>query len=370
MRLSKIGLILTIILIFLSGCWDSTELEDEFLVWGMGWDIAKDNPHLMTLTLGSPTTVEGAEEPFTTVSSTGHSVEEARMNSQVYIERDIELGHMRLLVISEEFAKKGIQKHLDSLGRNPNLSREVLIAVFKGKASELWDLKNCSNPLPVGYVVDLIKTNHKMARAASVTFRDFFESLSLEGKEPIASYLRLSKDKALVNAYAIAIFKEDKMVGTIQDVEVQVFKMIRGDVFSGRITVGEAIKAPDEQSITFAYRRGSRKIKSEVRNGKPYIYLQVELEGDISEYTSNAPVINDHNIEIAEKIIAERIKNELNKLIGKVQTDFKSDVFGFGEYFRAYHPTYWKSHTWEEEFPKAVVDVEVEVDIRRIGVES
>ncbi len=370
MKLCKVGFVLMVSFLLLSGCWDSTELEDEFLVWGMGWDIVKDNPELMTLTLSSPSTGEGAEKPYATVSSTGHSVEEARMNSQVYLEREVEFGHMRLLVISEELAKKGIQKHLDALGRNPRLGREVRITVIEGRASELWDIKTITDPLPAGYVVNLIKTNYKRGRAVSVTFRDFFESLSLEGTEPITSYLRISKDKTKVSAYSIAVFKEDKMVGLIQDIEVQVYEMIRGNVFSGKITLGAATKAPDEQAITFAYRRGSRKIKSEVKNGKPYLYLKVELEGDISEYTSLAPIANDHNIELAEKAIEERMRKEFRKLIDKVKNEYESDIFGFGEYFRAYHPDYWKSHNWSEEFPNMVVDVEVKVDIRRIGIES
>ncbi|AZR74134.1 hypothetical protein BBF96_12430 [Anoxybacter fermentans] len=369
MKTIKIWVVLIMVLLLFSGCWDAKEIEEQFLVWGMSWDVSKDDPHLLTLNLSSPSTAEGAKEPITVVASTGHSVEEARMNAQAHLYRSIEFGHLRILVIGEDFARKGIQKHLDSLGRNPRVNRKTLIAVVEGRAADIWKLKNPSNPLPVDYVVNLIKTNSQFSRALDFSFRDFFEALSREGKEPVTTYLRMSKDKRTITAFSIAIFKKDKFIGTIDNIEVQIYQMIIGKSKHGTITIGQATW-PDEESITFSFRNVFTDVKTEVKDDIPHVYLNLEIEGDLTEQTSLIPAINVQTIKRTERALKARLEREFAKTIDKVQHEFKSDVFGFGEYFRAYYPAYWKSHNWEEEFPRAVVHVKIKVNIRRIGIES
>lgn len=368
----KIAIVFLIILpILLGGCWDSAEIEDLFLVWGMGWDIAEDDPHLLTLSLVAPATEEGAEEPLSIIGTTGHSVEEGRMNAQVHIYRTIQMGHLRILVIGEELAKKGIQEHLDSIGRNPSIGRETLIAVYKGKAADLWEeLKHPAHPMSVHYLIQLIKTNHNFTRAVHVTFRDYFEALSQEGLEPITAYITLGKEKSTVNAYALAAFKGDKMVGTLDDIEVQAFQIICNQIQNGTLTLGTVMDSKENQAETFAIRRGGTKVKTEVKDGVPYVSLNTELEGDIIEYTSLAPLANDHNIEAVEKRFEARIKHEMQKVVKKAQEELDSDIFGFGQYFKAYHNQYWKAVNWDQEFPKMELDVKIKVNVRRIGIES
>lgn len=364
-------ILLVILPILLGGCWDSAEIEDLFLVWGMGWDIAKDKPHQLTLTLVAPSTEEGAEEPLSIIGTTGHSVEQGRMNAQVHIYRTVQMGHLRILVIGEELAKEGIQKHLDSIGRNPRIGRETLIAVYNGRASDLWEeLSHPSNPMNVQYLIQLLKTNQNFTRALHVTFRDYFEALSQEGLEPVTAYVTLEKDKSMVNAFALAAFKENKMVGMLDDLEVQAFQIIRSQIQDGTLTLGTAMGGGDKQAETFAFRRGGTKIKTEVKDGVPHVLLDIEIEGDVTEYTSLAPLANDHNIEQLEKRFESEIKKEVQKVVEKAQKEFESDIFGFGQYFKAYHNQYWKSINWDEEFPNLELDVKIKVNVRRIGIES
>ncbi len=369
MRVLKLVIILSLFLIVLSGCWDSVELEEQFLVWGMGWDIDEENPNLMTLTLSAPSTTEGAPEPYIAVSSSGYSVEEGRKNIQKQLQYTIEMGHLRVLVISEDFAKQGILKFMDSLGRNPRIGRETKLVVTAGKAKDLWDLEHPSNLLPADYLVELLKVNAKQGITADITFRDFFEAISNEGQEPVTSFIRMSKDAKMFNAAGLAVFKEDKMIGKLMDIEVQAFQFIIGKCKNGTITVGESTK-PGSNSITFCHRRGGSKVKTEIINGEPHIYLKVELEGDISEYTADKPTVDEEVIEKAETAVTLRVKKEVEKVIEKAQKEFESDIFGFGLYFKAYHNNYWKSHDWAKEFPEANVHVDVRVKIRRIGIES
>mgnify|MGYP006275486321 FL=1 len=368
MKVKKMLITLIVAIVFLSGCWDAKEIEKQFLVWGMGWDKSEDNSDNLTLTLSSPTTAQNAKDDYITVTSAGDSVEDAKSNAQAQLYRSIEMGHMRILIIGEDLAKEGIQKLLDSLGRNPRINRETTIAVVKGKAADVWEIEHPSNPLPSGYVVNLIKTNSHFSNAHNVTFRDFFEALSRAGEEPVTPYLTISKDEKTINAKAIAVFKGNKMVGTLDDEELRAFEMIINELDDGTYTIGQVMEGT-EDSVTVSFRTLSTEIKSEVKGDTPYINLTIQAEVDIIEQTSLVSAVSEEYIKGVEKNLTAQLQREVTKTIKKVQKEYKSDIFGFGRYFRAYHTDFWKSHKWSEEFPNLKVDSKIKVYVRRVGIE-
>lgn len=358
-----------LMLVLLTGCWDAIEIEDQFLVWLMGWDVAKEDPNKLLLSLSSPTTVTEVKEPYAKVAATGYSVEEARNNTQRFIFREIELGHMRVLAVGKEFAEKGILKHLDALGRNPKIGRETLIVIIDGRAEELFELKNPSIPRPGEYLVELIRRNARMNNAMSSTFRDFFECISQEGREPATAYVKMDENKLIINSSGIAVFRGDRMVGSLSGNEVQAFLLIRDLAQSGKVTIGKSTEK-EGQSTTFLYHRHSTSVKTKVINNIPHVYVTITLEGDIIEFTAPTTLNNHQSIRDTEKSFEKALIGQLTKTVKKCQDEYKSDVFGFGGYFRALHPSYWNSVKWEDEFPDMMLHMTVDVQIRRLGIES
>ena len=361
--------ILVLSVFVLAGCWDAVEIEDQFLVWGMSWDIPKKDPDKMLMTIAGPTTSEGAE-PVEKVTVEGYSIQQATNNAQALSYRQMELGHIRALVVGVDFAKKlGIQKALDEMGRNPRITRETKLVILEGEGNKLWDVKNPGNPIPVDYLVSLIQTNSKQSQTMDINFREFFEYLSTPGMEPVACYGKISKDKKAININHLAVFKRDKMVGTISGAEVTAFLLLRGKADTGYITVGQMSNSEKGQSAVYNFRFIKRKMKCTLENGVPHIKIQLFLEGDIVEFTPKAPIVNNIVIMATQKRLEQAAEREMREVIKKCQTKYKSDIFGFGQCYHAYFPEFAKKHMWAEVFPKAVITPEVTVKIRRVGVE-
>jgi spore germination protein KC len=59
-------------------------------------------------------------------------------------------------------------------------------------------------------------------------------------------------------------------------------------------------------------------------------------------------------------------------MISKIQTDFGSDIFGFGNCFYKKLPTVWKEkrNEWDKLFRDLEVTVETNVEIKHIGLLS
>ena len=55
--------------------------------------------------------------------------------------------------------------------------------------------------------------------------------------------------------------------------------------------------------------------------------------------------------------------------IKKVQEDYQSDIFGFGEVIHRANPKAWKQleSNWDQEFSTLEVSVKVDAKIRRVG---
>lgn len=65
-----------------------------------------------------------------------------------------------------------------------------------------------------------------------------------------------------------------------------------------------------------------------------------------------------------------KIKEDIENTIRKVQEEYKSDIFGFGEAIHRSNPEMWNllKKDWDDrEFPDLKVHTEVDVKIRRLG---
>ena len=68
----------------------------------------------------------------------------------------------------------------------------------------------------------------------------------------------------------------------------------------------------------------------------------------------------------------ELISKELEDLFKKVQRDFEADIFKVGEHLRKFKPDTWEKikYDWEEIYPKIDVEVDFQMNIRRVGIEG
>lgn len=72
-------------------------------------------------------------------------------------------------------------------------------------------------------------------------------------------------------------------------------------------------------------------------------------------------------LETAEKQLSEKLTNEFNEVVRKMQTA-KSDGIGLGRKVRAFHPELWKRGKWQDTFSEMPITVEAELRFRDAGI--
>ncbi|PAE34854.1 Ger(x)C family spore germination protein [Bacillus sp. 7884-1] len=396
----KAVILLLAFLPLLSGCWDSREIEQRANVLAIGIDIANDEDrkqedeisHLskkfpipdeemikVTAQIAVPGRIPlgpqqpgGSLKPVLVVEIVGHTLEDAMLNLQQEVADEVFLGHLRVMVLSEEVARKGTARFNDFLRRNPEIRRTTALVVSKEPAAKYMKLNPELERIPSLYLADIVDNLSALGKFPPSFIGLFWTIYSSMGQDPYLPYLAL-KEKNIIQLHGLAYFHNDKMVGKTSTLEIGVFMAVRG---IGRGGYGAFVEVPgkDESVLVRAVSRKTR-TKVTLKSGRPHVSIKIQYESEIDEKESAKIQLSDSAIlKKIEKESSKNTKKSIEKLIAKTQKS-NSDIFGFGEHFRAKLPKYWNENVktkeeWDEIYKNITFDIEVDSHIHRVGMKS
>lgn len=357
---------------FLTGCWDKRELEELFVAYTAGIDIAEEGSGILSFSLSGPTVEEKAEEPNISVVSQGRSIQDTMINIQSKLYREVVLGHIQVLLIGEETAKEGISVFLDGFFRNPDVRGTLFLGVTKGKASELLTESELKQHPYTGIILkELLKGSNREGITCRCKLVEFFRCLGLEGKDPCMPYLMISPAKDQVLANRIAVFRGDRFAGTLDRDESIAAVILMDKMKSGKMVV-DLSKSGEEcfsdLSAVDIYRT-SRKITPLVEGDKVKIKIEIKVTAELTEDPLYRKSISKDVIDQQEGLFEEKLKRDAIKTLTKLQ-EYKADIVGFGEIIRARHPIFFRGKEWREVFANAEFDIHVDFRIKRVGTVS
>src|SRR5690606_10830893 len=81
--------------------------------------------------------------------------------------------------------------------------------------------------------------------------------------------------------------------------------------------------------------------------------------GTIIENNTNLNPAKQKDLQLIRDSLNQKTEKSIQKLIKKVQEEYKMDIFGFGESIHAHSPHKWKTlkQKWSETFPQLYVSV-------------
>ncbi|WP_394236216.1 Ger(x)C family spore germination protein [Niallia oryzisoli] len=381
-----IGLISIMILLISTGCWNRRELNEIALVVGMSIDKQEEN-YLVTVQVVDPGEVAsqkggGGRTPVTTYSSTGTHIFEAIRRMTTVTPRRLYFAHLQMFIVSEAIAKEGISNVLELIYRDPEFRKDFFIVVTQDvKAKEILENLTSLDKIPAIKMHSSLEASEKSwAPTVAVQMDELISALTNDGKNPVLTGITIIGDQEKgetkenvekIDAYArlkyrnIAVFKKDKLVGWLNEKESKGFNFILGNVKS---TVGK-IPCPEKGEVILEIVDSKVKVKGEVVNGKPKIYINIFAETNIGEVACHLDLTKPNTITLLEEEANKVNEDILHTVVTKAKT-LNSDIFGFGEIIHRADPEAWNSlkKDWDNEFKNLDVSVHVEYKIRRTGV--
>lgn len=396
---------LCVIVLLLSGCWDRMEIEDRAVILAIAVDEVKNEQQesdsnathlgrnlprsklgLIRVTVqiavpgriplgqggsgggggGGSTSIQ--QKTVWVLSATGHTIDDALTNLQQQMADRLFYGHLRVIVISEEIAKRGIENLSDFLRRQPQVRRTVWMVVSQGDASHMMTATPQLERVPTLYLLSTMEHAVEMGKFPNDILGVFWSASSAKGQEGFLPYLRLKKSDN-VEILGLAYFKGDKMVGTTEALDIGFYMAIKNINPGGYNVIMQGPQA-DSTVMVQATRRHSN-IHVDIRNGRPHVRIRVQTEADVREKGNEKFTLTKENIDRLNRTIEQQAAEGYKKLIKRTQEQ-GADIFGFGEYVRAKLPGYWNreirtKENWQKMYKNVAVDVESKAKIRRIG---
>ncbi|RIX49276.1 Ger(x)C family spore germination protein [Paenibacillus nanensis] len=404
----QIRLLLAALLLMplLTGCWDRLEIDERAVVLGVSIDEvtseeAAERESEVSHVKGSlpppkqgmvkvgvqialpgriplgPGEGGGSNDTMQTVwviTVVGHSMDDAFMNLQQQVSSELFFGHLRIIVVSEAIAKKGMENINDYFRRNPEVRRMAWLMVSKGKALGLMTAAPKLERIPTLYLMSTLDNSIKMGKFPKDYIGVYWSNSSKKGQEGFLPYVAI-KDEQNVEIQGLAYFRGEHMVGVTKPFEVAGYLGLRGVNPAGyRAVIMLDENDPNSTVMTNVTHRRSV-IKLRLKDGVPHFDIYIELEANLEEKMSEEFEINNPDI-IAriERVQSDASVKFYQNIIKKTQSK-GSDIFGFGEHVRAKKPKYWNQYVktkeaWQEKYKEVTFNIDVIVKIRRIGMKA
>jgi spore germination protein KC len=381
-QLKKISVIFFFVLLvfLLSGCWDRREVNDLALVTAAGID--KKSDHVIELSVlvfipkGSSSQQEMSGSPGGGSAQTimryaeGTTIADAMSKLQEKLPRHIFWGHCEVFIFDEELAKENISDHIDFIIRHPQLRERSQLFISYQKAKEILKLM----PPLERDISEVLRELGNLEIGMNITTKDFSQMLteSGEGALPWIKILPPEEDSEKQQTIAFingtAIFKENKMIGQIDNALTRGVLWLRNEVKLATITIKPKVEEGGYISMNLLIAKS--KLIPKIENGKWKIVVKATAETDIIQNTTNLDMSSPDVVKPLEKLLNKDIKDKILATLSEVQKNYKTDIFGFSDAFNRKYPKVWakQKYRWNDIYPEIEVSVDSNIKIHRFGM--
>ncbi|RRN70966.1 Ger(x)C family spore germination protein [Peribacillus simplex] len=362
-----------------SGCWDRVEINDLAIVTAAAIDKKDNNQIELSIQVFIPKSISSGggqggtgqgEGGATTLvrSEIGSNISDAVSKLQSKIPRKIFWGHCKVFIFGEQLAREGIQEQLDFLLRHPQPRERANVYVSEGKARPILE----SVPPLESYSAKVLKELSDLHIGMLVTIQKLDEMLTGKPQAAALPFIKiLPPEKGQKNLQGIpyivgtAVFKKDKMTGTLTEKETRGLLWLRDEMGSYTVSIkpkgvkGEISLSPVSAQV---------KIIPQIINDKWKLFVKVNTEGSVIQNETNLNLSSPHSIKVAEKAYQKDIEKRILQAFRQTQKK-KADILGLGkEFYRKYPNQFNKvENQWNEVFAEMEVEIDVNANIRRQG---
>jgi spore germination protein KC len=381
-----IGMLMLMLMPLLAGCWDRNELNEISLVVGLGIDKAGDM-YKVSVQLVNPAQAapkggaNGTASPVVTFEEKGRTIPEALRRMEVKVPRKLYYAHLRLIVLGETLARAGISKPLDFISRNPQMRTDFFLIIAKNtNASDVLKVYSRLDPIPANNLYTTLEVSNKLwAATGKITLVKLVQDLNSRGINPALTGVEIVGEEQIGESLAniekiapptllkytgMAIFKKDRMVGWIGEDETKALNYVQNKVVQ---TVGY-LSCPNGGYVSADVINTQTRLDTRIQEGKPIVDINLRVEQNISDIECDVDIMQKPFIDQLKEEGDQKIKKIIEDSIKKIQKQYGTDIFGFGELIHHKYPKLWHQYKdWNEEFKKLKVHVQVDTIIRRIG---
>lgn len=374
MKKGMVCILLSAILFILPGCWNKEELDESGFVMAIALDKGKGNVIELTTQMYRPTSTKsisggsGSQEKNLLIKTSDESLFEAIRDIPIHLGRKAKWSHTRIILVGEKLAAAtDVGKLIDFFYRDHEPRHTISIMITKGKAGKILE-KVPEIEQTIGQ--QLLLTKQVAFKASAKSLDTTLLKLALQMNSPqgdahITYVYEDKKEKNMLNAAGLALFKKGKLIGILPSKKVEGLVMLRNEIKSGIIEApcpGKKFETESLELLSF-----KSKLKPKLIGDKVSVQVKAQVQGAAGELKCTNIKTKKDEAEFAHKM-EEQIKKQMLETLRILQKK-KADVIGIGNKIASSNPKAWKKmkENWDKQYAEIPFDIQVKVQIVTTG---
>ncbi len=364
-------ILLLMMTVFITGCWDYKEIEDQIIISGVAADYDQENKGiLLTAEITLPTS-SGKESNFSskTYQGKGRSVLDAIVDLRSKAGRKLLWSHMKVLILSKDFMnqRKLFIGILDWIKRNHEVRDTIWLVVSKEKtAGEIFLKSNPQTQKIISAYLDGLLSPQKSETFLSVPFSKFIgdlQSLSKCAALPMVG-LEDSSTGTLPLLEGTALFKETNQIGRLDGKQTETLLMLMNQL-------KQAVFAPEPsyvkkvKGVSLQMENCQTAIKPVIGPKGLIMMIHIKMEAEIGEVDGDQDVFKTNKMKELVQAWQGIIEGRIKEFLPALQKEYQCDAIGFGNKVEAKLPNLWKKikNRWLTEYAKTPIKIRLKLTV-------
>lgn len=357
--------LLTLCLPFLSGCWNYRELDSLNMVSAFAIDPGTQG-HSYHLTFEFLDATSQAQ-PSKTMETEGDTIFDAIRNATAISQKKLYFSSCKTVIVNQDLARKGICALFDFILRDAELRLTLLPLISKEKtAGEILQHESQSSQL-IG--LELAKVLEQdsiyLAKAHRVPIFDAYSMLHQPGMSLTLPFVEINSSKSgkVPMVDGTAVFRDDKMVGSLDPEETQYFLYIRNEIKGGLLLT--AVNG-SKKNVSLEILGSHTTLNSQTAGSRISMQISIHTKSEFGENQSVKNLITQAGLSEVQQCAEKTLREGITDVIKRVQSDYGSDIFGFGKELHENTPVYWNKvkNDWNHKFTSVEFTVEPQMIIQ------
>lgn len=381
------------ILLTLSGCWSSREIEDLSLYVGLGIDVGKETEfekdiaaqggsypkkNYVTATVqiapGFSNSQSSQQSGSPSSGKTSYANEQLSGDSMLQIFRQFALRrdrplighHLKVIVVSKDIAKKyGLDQLLDFVLRDNDIRPNCLVLISHHRALDVLTSQDPSR-IPAFYLTGITNNSYLSNKILDPVLLSKLDAQMQSGSSFLLQNVLNSHGEDKFSGGSIFDGKTTKFIGELSQTDLEGLSWLNSKKKGG------VIKTHNKQGFTVVYEIKKKKVKiiPKVVGNDISFHVKTESEGWLMEdWRSPEREEKGDYLRELEKEFAELAEQQIRQVLYKLQHTYKVDVADFRDSLRIKEPKTWKKvkDDWDEIFSTVPITYEVKTTITNPG---
>lgn len=369
--------ILLTLLFNISACTAYIEINDLPLILGAAIDKGENGKYILTVEVFKPTAPSKEKDTKITteiLQTEGETIFDAIRDLIIKLGKRAYWTHLKVFIISKDIAKEGISPVIDMFSRNAHIRKEFPVFISNDETASkiFYKGKQTLNEPVSSFINNTIKSVDKISKYDYVKFYELIDNICIGGQSAVLPLISMNPiaGPKIPSIYGLAVFKKDKMIGTLNSSESKTLRLLRNKEKGGLLIV-QWVENNEQENVTLEVFKSKTKIEPLYNNKELSINIKIITTTEIAEImNSKIDVLGERGRETLEMEAEKKIKNDIERLLFKLQHDFKSDAVGFGKKVKQKYPNVWKESesNWSNIF--ATIPFNISIDVKFKGTAS